>query len=161
MRFRRGPFQHGSVGAHHLPQELRLCAYASLSECGVARRYIDRCHLVGAQRHRRSGSNIIAKTHLPRDLHHAAISDHFCDLHRCHVQRICQCVANGDMSHEFLAVIIRRVFLPIELERCRFVVHRCRRRYDRLHAVHGVIECCRVYERLEDRTRLPVRDRVI
>ena len=91
---------------------------------GVARRNVYRRHFVRTKRNRGRWLNVVAQAHLPRQIHHALVADHLCDFHGGDVQRMDQRVAHRHCAVKFLAVIVRRIFLPVKIERCGHVVHR-------------------------------------
>ena len=88
MRLGSGFFQHRAVSADDAMQKLRLGSYAALPKRRIARRDIDGSHFVRAERDCRRGTNIVAQSHLPRDLHHATVSDRLGHFHGRHVERV-------------------------------------------------------------------------
>src|SRR5207245_7742950 len=58
-------------------------------------------------------------------------------------------------------VVIRRVFLAVELKRCRLVVDSCSRGDDGLHAINGIVESRGVHKWFEYRAWLATRQRMI
>ena len=105
--------------------------------------------------------DILAESHLPGDLHDAAIADQLRDFHRRDVQRVGERFARGDVTHELCAVVVRGVFLAIELESRRLVIHGGRRCNNGLHIIDGVFKSRCIDERLEDRSWLAMGQGVI
>src|ERR1700723_1741684 len=72
-----------------------------------------------------------------------------------------QSVAHRHRSVKFLAVIVRSVFLAVEIECSGNVLYGSNRRYHRLHALCGVLKRGGVYKWLERGTRLAMSQGMI
>ena len=150
-----------AVRADDFVDELGFGARAAVGERGVRCGDIDRRHFVSAEGDGGSRLDVLAEAHLARDLHDAAVADQLGDFDGGDVERVGERLARGDAAHEFCAVIVGRVFLAVEFESGGLVVDRGGGRDDGLHVVDGVVERGGVDERLEDRSGLAMRERVI
>ena len=82
----RGDFLEGlAVSTNDIADELRLGARAPVGEGGIACGDVNRRHFVRAKSDGRGGANVRAKAHLPRDLHHAAVTDQLGHFYGGHV----------------------------------------------------------------------------
>src|ERR1700690_1265776 len=150
-----------SVCRQYTSDEERFGTNPVRCERRVTRRHFQRRHFIRAQRQRRSRLNVRPQAHLPHHVHHALVPDHFRYFHGCHVERMLQRVMDRHRAIEFLPVIVRCVFLSVELKRRGHIFHGGFRRHCRRYALHHIIQCRRVHKWLERGPRLPPRQRMI
>ena len=65
------------------------------------------------------------------------------------------------MPHESFAIIVGGIWFAVELKCCGFVVDGRRGGDNGLHVIHGIVKRRRIHKRLEDGSRLAVRQGVI
>ncbi len=110
------------VRVDHPVDKQRLGPHSAVGEYRVPAGHLERRHVIGAQRHRGRGLNIVIEAQLPRHLHHAAVTDHLGNLHRRHVERIRQRFARRHRAVKIFAIIVGRVLLAVEIKRGRLVL---------------------------------------
>src|SRR5262245_6019542 len=103
MRLRRGLFLVLAVGGADVVDELGLSAHAAIGESGVCSSDVHWCHFIGAESDSWRGANVVAESHLARDLHDAAVTDQFGDFYRGDVERVSEGFADSYATHKFCA----------------------------------------------------------
>ena len=138
-----------AVGTDHAVDEHRLGAHAAIGKDGVPGCHFHRRHLVGAQGYRGCRLDPRVEADLPRDFNHATVAHLLGHLDRGDIERARQRLAQRDGAVKLLAVVIRSVFLAVELKRSGLVHHRCCRGHDWADAVDDRAKGGSVHERLE------------